>query len=181
MTNKNRTNTTYKSIATLLIVFGFISFSYASPISNNNLVMLANNQRANYKINQLNASDQLNQAASAKASAMFKQNAFEHTLPNGATPWDFINNSGYRYEIAGENLAINFQTAEGTTSAWMNSPSHRANILSNKYEDIGIAVESGQINGKNTVLVVEMFGKRSNSIVDKVVDMFGNLRYLFGL
>ena len=74
---------------------------------------------------------------------MFSKNYWAHFAPDGSTsPWDFIHQSGYNYIFAGENLAKGFTDANSVVAAWMNSPSHRENILSNKYKDVD------RVNGK---------------------------------
>ena len=53
----------------------------------------------------------------------------------------------YDYSYAGENLAMDFHSAEKMEDAWMKSPTHRANILNEKYKDIGVAVKAGNQHG----------------------------------
>ena len=65
---------------------------------------------------------------------------------------------------AGENLAKGFRTAEGVHEAWMASPTHKENIMSPNYKDIGVAVVEGTLLGKETTLVVQMFGNQTNQI-----------------
>jgi hypothetical protein len=89
---------------------------------------------------------------------MFAKNYWSHFAPDGASPWDFINGSGYRYEYAGENLAKNFLFSQGVVDAWMNSPTHRENILKKNYTEVGYAIVNGVMNGEETTLVVQMFG-----------------------
>ncbi len=103
---------------------------------------------------------QLANAASAKAQNMFQYNYWAHVNPNtGQTPWVFIQNSGYAYTWAGENLARGYMNAHDAVAAWMASPSHRANVLSSHYQDVGFSVQEGTLTGeKNTVLIVEEFG-----------------------
>jgi len=90
---------------------------------------------------------------------MFAKNYWAHFAPDGKTPWDFILNSGYQYEYAGENLAKNFLFSDDVVSAWMNSQIHRDNILKREYSEVGYAVVNGMFNGEQTTLVVQMFGK----------------------
>lgn len=78
---------------------------------------------------------------------------------SGTTPWDFITGSGYQYEYAGENLAKNFMFSQGVVDAWMNSPSHKENLMRKDYTDVGFAVVNGVLNGEETTLVVQLFGK----------------------
>ena len=53
---------------------------------------------------------------------------------------------------------MNFTEAENVEQAWMDSPSHKANILNKDFEEIGIGIAQGQYSGKNTIFVVQMFG-----------------------
>ena len=52
-------------------------------------------------------SDMLQEAAEKKAQDMIENNYFAHTSPQGKTPWHWVEESGYDYRYAGENLAIN--------------------------------------------------------------------------
>jgi hypothetical protein len=71
--------------------------------------------------------------------------------------------AGYQYEYAGENLAKNFLFSDGVVTAWMNSPTHRDNILKREYTEVGYAIVNGTLNGEQTTLVVQMFGKPASS------------------
>ncbi|MFS8119533.1 MAG: CAP domain-containing protein, partial [Microcoleus sp.] len=51
-----------------------------------------------------------------------------HVSPTGVQPWVWINDTGYNYDTAGENLAKNYPSTQATVDAWMASPVHRANI-----------------------------------------------------
>jgi uncharacterized protein YkwD len=129
-----------------------------ADISSDQLLFLTNKERQNAGVGSLVINDKLSQAASAKADDMFQYNYWAHNSPSGKTPWVFITAAGYRYIYAGENLARGFTTTDSVISAWMASPDHRANMLSSNYQDVGFAVKSGNINGEDTVLVVEEFG-----------------------
>ena len=75
-------------------------------------------------------------------------------------PWDWIDRGSYAYLYVGENLAMNFTSAQAAHTALMNSPSHRKNILNDKYRDIGLALVTGEIDGQTTNILVELFGSR---------------------
>ncbi|MDD2822924.1 MAG: CAP domain-containing protein [Candidatus Daviesbacteria bacterium] len=100
----------------------------------------------------------LSEAAKMKAQNMFAENYWAHFAPSGKDPWGFMRDAGYRFSYAGENLARNFSNSEDVVSAWMASPTHRENLLNSKYQDIGIAIEDGILQGQKTTLVVQMFG-----------------------
>lgn len=129
-----------------------------SNISNDQLLLLTNEKRQENGESPLVLNSQLSQAALNKANDMFAKNYWAHNAPDGTTPWVFIKGSGYNYVYAGENLARGFTTAPDVVNAWMASPEHKKNVLSPNYKDIGFAVETGNLNGEDTVLVVEMFG-----------------------
>ncbi len=131
---------------------------YSSAITTSNVLSLTNESRQDYNLPVLAFNDKLAQAAQAKANDMAAKGYFSHTTPDGHSPWWFIQNAGYSYIAAGENLAVDFTQAESVETAWMNSPGHRANILNSSFEEIGIGIASGQFQGHNTTFVVQMFG-----------------------
>ena len=101
----------------------------------------------------------LNQAAAAKASDMFKNQYFEHVSPTGVDPGKLVQSFGYSYILAGENLILgNFKDEQELVQKWMDSPGHRANILNNRYTDIGVAVIKGTYKGDTVWIGVQEFG-----------------------
>lgn len=150
-------------VNTLGGIFG-IDQAQASTITPTNIINLTNQERAAAGLNRLNTNSKLSSAALAKANNMFEEQYWDHFGPNGETPWQFIRGAGYYYVYAGENLAKGFSTAEGVHEAWMASTSHRANIMSGKYKDIGVAVVEGVLLGKRTTLVVQMFGNLTQDV-----------------
>jgi uncharacterized protein YkwD len=96
----------------------------------------------------------LKEAAQKKLQDMFDNNYWDHTSPSGIKAWNFINESGYSYDIAGENLSKGFVSAESMTEAWMNSPTHKANIMNSAYKDTGVALGNGMIDGRLTTVAV---------------------------
>ncbi|HMS22518.1 MAG TPA: CAP domain-containing protein [Candidatus Levybacteria bacterium] len=107
---------------------------------------------------------QLSDAARRKAADMFQKDYWAHFAPDGTTPWGFIKAAGYEYAYAGENLAKGFTSSGDVVSAWMDSPSHRENMLSRKYKDVGFAIVEGKLQGEDTVLIVEMFASKDAEI-----------------
>lgn len=132
---------------------------YATDITTQKLFELTNAQRKDHNLVLLTYNNKLANAAEQKAENMFLKNYWAHYAPDGTTPWNFILNSGYQYEFAGENLAKNFMFSQDVVTAWMNSPTHRDNILRKEYTEIGFAIKNGVLNGEETTLVVQMFGK----------------------
>jgi uncharacterized protein YkwD len=149
------------------IMFSFVKTNFPSVlgsfsnISNQQLLILTNQQRQNNNLGPLTDNQNLDQAAANKASDMFSKDYWAHNAPDGTTPWVFIKSAGYNYVYAGENLARGFTNAQDVITAWMNSPEHRQNVLSPNYQNVGFAVETGKLSGEDTVLVVEMLGSTS--------------------
>lgn len=129
----------------------------AENITEARLLELTNQQRAAAGIATLQPSQELSEAAKAKAADMLARGYWAHFGPSGETPWQFIKGSGYEYEYAGENLAKNFQTNDGVVMGWMNSPGHRENLLSSNYSEVGIAAADGELEGRPTTLVVALY------------------------
>ena len=122
------------------------------------IVSLTNVKRAQNNLPTLSYNPLLSAAASAKASDMFANNYWAHNSPSGKTPWSFIAAAGYRYIFAGENLARDFDDPGAVVDAWMNSSSHRSNLLDKNFREIGVAVSAGKLDGREGILVVQMFG-----------------------
>jgi hypothetical protein len=134
---------------------------YATDIYADQLLASTNAQRAAAGLSQLTMNNQLSQAAALKAQDMFANNYWAHNSPQGKTPWQFISAAGYKYTVAGENLAKNFNNSAGVVDAWMASPTHRDNVLKSSYREVGFAVVNGVLNGEETTLVVQMFGAQN--------------------
>lgn len=126
------------------------------------LSTLTNYERASQNLPQLTESAILNEAARLKAEDMARKSYFAHTSPEGLTPWYWLERVGYNYTYAGENLAINFIDSEDVTEAWMNSPTHRANIIHRAYTEVGTGVAVGTYQGHQTVFVAQVYGNPRN-------------------
>jgi hypothetical protein len=146
------------------ISYGFVTtgkfevLGRASNISATELIADTNVQREAVGLGDLTLNDELSQAAFSKAKDMFANNYWAHESPSGITPWKWLADAGYNYDVAGENLAKNYPNAQATVDAWMASPTHKANVLGMKYQDVGFAVVDGTLNGQETTLVVAYYG-----------------------
>ncbi len=147
-----------KVVAVVVISFAPPVPVASSAITPDNILSLTNDSREQNGLGALSANSKLARAAQAKADDMLARQYFAHITPDGKQPWDFISATGYAYQAAGENLAINFVQAEEVETAWMNSPGHRANILNTSFREIGIGISTGTYNGNAVIFVVQMFG-----------------------
>ncbi|MBI2019280.1 hypothetical protein HYS95_01255 [Candidatus Daviesbacteria bacterium] len=148
----------------LQVSFSIVGFSkpgvlgISANIDQKKLIELTNIEREKMGLSRVVENEALDKAAVLKAQNMLSENYWAHFAPSGKSPWDFILGSGYKFTYAGENLAKNFYNSDDIVKAWMNSPTHRDNLLNGKYKDIGIAVVEGTLNGQQTTLIVQMFG-----------------------
>jgi len=131
---------------------------FSSAITPANIISLTNETRSSLELPALTTDPKLMQAAQAKAEDMFLNGYFAHTSPSGVTPWYWFKTYGYDYRSAGENLAAHFTEAEDVEAGWMASPTHRDNIVSDRYTEIGVGVAQGVYDGYQTTFVVQMFG-----------------------
>ena len=154
-------------LAAAILIFLGANCVFASDITPQKVIDLANADRKDKGISELAENEKLSQAASDKAEDMVLKNYFAHTSPKGITPWRWIEKENYGYNYAGENLAMDFTSAEKMNEAWLASPTHRANILNEKYKEIGIAVREGVINGHTTTIVVQIFGSGDKNVANR--------------
>ncbi len=133
--------------------------AYFAELTETKILELTNVARTKNGLAPLSLDPQLSRSAHAKAEDMVRQGYFEHTNPDGKKFWQWIREAGYGYTTAGENLAMDFTTAESAHNALMASPSHRSNLLKTRYTQIGLAVVQGTIHGRKTTLLVQHFGR----------------------
>lgn len=159
-----------KSLAVITILAVFLKFSlvaylyFVFPHSGKadeamvaKILALVNQERQTASLKPLTLNPVLSNSALTKANDMVEKDYFAHTSPDGRKPWDFIDRSRYAYSIVGENLAMNFTSAESAHKALVNSPSHKHNLLNDRYQDVGLAIVNGEIGGKTTNILVQMF------------------------
>lgn len=125
------------------------------------VIVLINKERQLRSLKALHKNDTLTLAAENKTADMIKNDYFSHVSPSDGKKWsDFIQEAKYDYLEAGENLASGYLNAKEMVKAWMNSPTHRANILADGYEETGVAVSKGKLKGSETIFVTQVFGRR---------------------
>lgn len=118
---------------------------------------LTNKERQEQNLGALTVNETLNKAAQLKAEDMATKEYFAHTSPEGKTPWYWLKQVGYEYQYAGENLAVDFSDSQDVARAWMNSPTHKANIIKQNYTEVGTGVAEGKFEGKKTVYVAQVY------------------------
>jgi hypothetical protein len=140
------------------------AFNTVAAVLPGEIIALTNTERAQNSVGQLTENALLDAAAQAKANDMAAKGYFSHVGPDGKQPWAWIAGAGYRYQDAGENLAVRFVDSTDVVNAWMASPTHRANIVKPVYTDIGVGVAQGMYQGEPATFVVQYFGTPLSSV-----------------
>ncbi|MEU9114737.1 CAP domain-containing protein [Streptomyces sp. NPDC048483] len=106
------------------------------------VLSLVNQERAQAGCSPVTADKQLAGLAQSFSDDMAERGFFDHTDPDGDTPWDRARDLGIT-DLGGENIARGQANAQSVMDSWMNSPGHRANILNCDYKTLGVGVHYG--------------------------------------
>ncbi|MEU6772013.1 CAP domain-containing protein [Streptomyces sp. NPDC046759] len=106
------------------------------------VLKLVNQERAKVGCSPLAANSSLTTLAESFSDDMAARGFFDHTDPDGKTPWDRASAAGIT-DLGGENIARGQADAAAVMEAWMNSPGHRANILNCDFKTLGVGVHFG--------------------------------------
>lgn len=157
------------ALSILALTASFIQYTWLAPVSAEaatvsystlaqSVFTAANQARAASGLAELTVDERLERAAQAKADDMLRRGYFAHYYQN-SNPWQYIDATGYTdWHYAGENLAKNYQDASTMVSAWLDSPTHRANLLSPSYSRTGVATATGMgSDGQEVTVTVQLF------------------------
>jgi uncharacterized protein YkwD len=133
-----------------------------------------NAQRVAMGLGELEQNEALNSVAQQKVEDMVSRGYFSHNTPDGQNPWYWIQKNKIAYSLAGENLAVRFEKPQDVVSGWMNSPSHKKNVLNGGYTQTGVGVAKGNYEGKEAIFVVEFYlqPKKENTISNLLASYF---------
>jgi len=132
-----------------------------AAVESGTLMQLINQERSSRNLTVLIAHSSLVKASAEKSQDMIDRDYFAHVDPDGNYVWYRIANAGYgAYKTLGENLAVDFTTSEGMIQAWLDSPTHRANLLQTDFRDQGLTALYGDYQGRFTNLTASLFGAK---------------------
>jgi hypothetical protein len=153
-----------------IVILTPLSENAAKAFGVSDIANLCNKARRQLNAPELTIDHDLMNAAQMKAEDMAKQRYFAHSSPDGTVAWDYLRKVSYNYSVAGENLAVTNQDAETVVVSWLNSPSHRDNLLSKNYSDfgVGMAYYGDYESHKDTSVIVVMYGKRASASVQDI-------------
>lgn len=117
------------------------------------ILSLVNDERKKNNLPDLQIDENLQNVARLKANDIIENNYFAHISPVYGTPFEMLKSNNINYKTASENIAGN-ASLDDAFNSWINSESHKANILSNTFNYTGIAVVDSIAYGK---IIVELF------------------------
>lgn len=117
------------------------------PEAESQMLIDVNEKRKEAGLGEVKFDQSLTSVARAHCTDMFVRGYFSHYTPEGKSPFDRMGEADIRFESAGENLAL-APDESLAMQGLMNSPGHRANILSNKFGKVGIGVIDSGIYGE---------------------------------
>ncbi|MGD6743054.1 CAP domain-containing protein [Streptomyces sp. BH106] len=106
------------------------------------VLSLVNQERSKVGCSPVTADSGLASLATAFSDDMASRDFFDHTDPDGSTPWDRAKAAGIT-DLGGENIARGQANAQSVMDSWMNSPGHKANILNCDFKTLGVGVHFG--------------------------------------
>ena len=137
-------------------------------LTTEDVIKLTNTARAVNGLPPLAENQLLNSIAESRARDMLEKQYFAHVSPTGQQASDIAQDIGYHYKIIAENIGSgDFYTNQKIVDSWMQSPGHRANILSAEVQEIGAAVIKGKMKGTDAYVAVQIFGLQSLPVSQK--------------
>jgi hypothetical protein len=126
-------------------------------------LQLVNETRSKAGVKPLTFDGELLDSSDAHSAWMDQTDTFSHTGANGSSAGQRMTAAGYGWQGWGENIAyssgsLNEATVQKLHSMLVNSPGHYANMVNGNFEEIGIGLKTGTINGYNVVFVTQNFG-----------------------
>lgn len=131
---------------------------------------LINEERNDLGLEPLNINPILTQVAREHSKDMIENDYFSHDSFDGTLFSERIRDSGYVIYRIGENIAMNYPPdVVKAHENLMNSPGHRANILSSSYNEIGIGIWVGEYSSySNTAMYTQDFGWNPDAVVPEI-------------
>jgi uncharacterized YkwD family protein/spore coat assembly protein SafA len=126
----------------LIYVGQKVTIPSAAPLKSieDEVLRLINVERSKNGLQTLSYNWEASRVARIKSQDMINNNYFSHTSPIYGSPFKMLESYGLRFSAAAENIAYGQRSAQEVVNSWMNSPGHRANILSRSYTHTGVGV-----------------------------------------
>ena len=127
------------------------------------IVRAVNQQRSRYGFSRLRTTGNLSKAADYHSWEMLQANYFAHPSRDGGSFERRVRRHA-RHKAVGETLAMvsncGRRGARKVVKMWMNSPGHRAILLSSRFQRIGVGARKGSLGSGRTCVVTADFASR---------------------
>ncbi|MCL2096672.1 MAG: CAP domain-containing protein [Oscillospiraceae bacterium] len=135
-----------------------ISIPEAAPLASleDEVIRLVNIERAKNGLPALAKNWEVARVARIKSQDMIDNRYFAHNSPAYGSPFRMLEDFGLKFSSAAENIAYGQKTASDVMNSWLNSPGHRANILSRTVTQIGVGAAK---TSNGTLYWTQMFIK----------------------
>lgn len=130
-----------------------------SPQWRSEIIDAVNSVRAQNGRAAVGACPRLDRVSQQYAQVMADTGHYDHTGPNGESPWDRMRAGGYDYRAAGENIAYGYPTAAEVHTGWVESDGHFRNMINGRVTDIGLGAAQSETG---RWYWVQMFGAGGN-------------------
>jgi uncharacterized protein YkwD len=138
----------------------------SSAVAKSTVVCLVNQQRKAHHLPTLSVARRLDNSAQAWTNAMIATHNFNHFGP-GTSPSSRIQNAGYDWMAAGENIATGYTTPDSVVTAWMRSPEHCRNILDPNFTNVGTGIDNAAIAGSGATFTQDFGTPMSDRQMDQ--------------
>ncbi|MEO6206606.1 MAG: CAP domain-containing protein [Candidatus Limnocylindrales bacterium] len=161
-------------VALLFAITSFVSMARPAPTfawddssfsasAEDELVALTNRSRASAGLKALNVSNTLTTVARWRSKDMIERDYFSHNIPGYGQVFQKLDEEGYCYKLAGENIGWNTYPDDVATAAihqmFMDSQGHRDNIMGAAWDVIGVGAFKSPTGKKMwTVLFADRAG-----------------------
>jgi len=162
MLNRHK-NKLFASLLFLILLVA--SVCLVSATTEDDFLILINNERVSVGAGPLSINGNLHTAAQLHSQDMIDQDYFSHTSLDGRTYIDRINDAGYSgYTALGENIAYHSGQADAQQvfDMWMGSSGHRANMLNSNFNELGLGVVTGQYTSFTASMYTLDLGRRTS-------------------
>ena len=139
-----------RTLVVVLAVSASLSSTHVHAMSRGpeaDVLAMINAERVQHGCKPLRVEARLSEAAERQSRGMAERHYFSHNAPDGSTPGRRVKDTGYVYQMVGENIEINSDDPDAVVSTWMNSPGHRQNILMCAFKETGIAMYQADDSG----------------------------------
>lgn len=146
-----------------LVIIGPLNKADLNKISAAEIIALTNEQRSLQGQKPLSTNLDLMNSAQKRAESLAKQLELDNYIPNQTYAWDYLKQANYPFLIAGENIAIDSHSSQQIIDSWVQSITHKNNLVNSLYNDVGVGIAKvNSTNNQSTNITVALFASQTS-------------------